>query len=232
MDDLQFSEHSSTAVSFNSGQDSDRESSNKGKSKLYNDDKSTSKRKSSRKATEVPDSKRNDGKSSRPARRKHTHPPPEIKTAPLKDLFRSSATSSKPVRAIRTDVMNVLTKLRVQFTESKDGGFHCKRQLWAQDDDGDDVKVIDIRNAKQVLVNTGGRGKHWREADEEEEFDTRPSTLFANALARSVKFDLFIVKVPLRSKHSVRFELQECHRIWTYGYVTETISQELRTLWA
>lgn len=232
MDDLQFSERASTALSFNSERDSNRESSKKGKSKVYIDDKNASKRKSNRKETEASDSKRKDEGRRRSARRKHTHPPPEIRTASLKDLLKSSATSSKPIRAIRTDVMSVLKKLGVHFTESKDGGFHCKCQLWVRDYDEDNIKVIDIRNAKEVLVITDGQGKHWREADEEEKFNTAPDGLFAEALARSVKFGLFIVKVPLRSKHRVRFELQEYERIWTYDYVTETISEELRVLWA
>jgi len=157
----------------------------------------------------------------------------DIKTASLKDLLSLTTTTDRSLRGIHQDIIDVLKKLKVDFTKFQ-GGLECRRQLMVGSEFPSALlpTVVDIRNDNEVLVITD-EGRHWREANEEESFDTTVYEGFGNseALAQMVRFDLFIVKVPLRSRHGIRFGRGGSARLWMFNYVTEMILGELRLIW-
>jgi len=72
-----------------------------------------------------------------------------VKPVFLKGLFSVSTTSTKPVHAIRADIIRVLKQLNVEYSEIR-GGFHCRHMPSI-----DLKKVVDIPSGSQNLQTPG-----------------------------------------------------------------------------
>lgn len=190
----------------------------------------------------------------------------------LKGLFSVSTTSTKPVAAIRADIIRVLQQVGVEYTEIR-GGFSCRHMPSI-----DLNKVVD--NAPQSptsggppsaghrrRISFGFMGGSDREREEFRESAQAPSTpktprrnpdasytnsdVSEESFGRDhnssrrvfgetsthvqselggsmiLKFEIFIVKVPLLSLHGVQFK-RLAGGTWQYKNMADKILKELR----
>lgn len=162
----------------------------------------------------------------------------------LKGLFSVSTTSSKPLTFIRLDIIRVLKELGVDFREIK-GGFACRhapsiappaeetapsgaqldttqrRRLSAPRQHPSYTQSED--DSEEEAVGSGGnRGERVRPAGE-------TSTHVQSDLGAqmTLRFEIFVVKVPLLSLHGIQFKKVD-GGTWQYKNMAQKVLGELR----
>lgn len=203
--------------------------------------------------------------------------PTGFKPVYLKGVFSVSTTSSKPLQYIRADIIRVLSRLGVEYSEIK-GGFRCRHApsikppmdeaapSGAMPNDsaaghrrkisfGNFTRTADreaFRNQAQSQPPTSRTGKldrsYTNTDNEEEESDyehqqatptgTKPnsarvagetSTHVQSDLGSSMvlKFEIFVVKVPLIGLHGIQFKKID-GGTWQYKNMAQTILNDLK----
>ncbi|KAF2862860.1 Pkinase-domain-containing protein, partial [Piedraia hortae CBS 480.64] len=134
--------------------------------------------------------------------------PTDFKPVFLKGVFSVSTTSSKPLYFIRSDIIRVLNELGVEYSPLR-GGFRCKH---APSPSG--AKVGDRRrfSAEQRQREVGETSTHVQ------------SDLGGSS---ALKFEIFVVKVPLINLHGVQFKKIE-GGTWQYKAMAQRILERLR----
>lgn len=183
--------------------------------------------------------------------------PNGIKPVYLKGLFSVSTTSSKPLAVIRTDIIRVLKQLGVEYREIKGGfscrhapSINMEK---AKDEQamghGSHRRKISFggliggsNNTEPATPPRPRRDNSYTNSDssdEDEERRTRgqqhnraageTSTHVQSDLGESMvlKFEIFVVKVPLLSLHGIQFKKVD-GGTWQYKNMAQTILNDLR----
>ncbi|RAL66873.1 hypothetical protein DID88_007655 [Monilinia fructigena] len=180
-----------------------------------------------------------------------------VKPVFLKGLFSVSTTSTKPVQAIRADIIRVLKVLGVDFTEIR-GGFSSTGTIplgieerlvlevsWGGNNAERDRE--DFREAERSPPNPRtprrGRGPEnsFSNSDASDESVTRHGDSSARAVGETsthvqselggsmvLEFEIFIVKVPLLSLHGIQFKKLRSGGTWQFKNMADQILRELR----
>jgi hypothetical protein len=130
--------------------------------------------------------------------------PPEAKPTFLKGLFSVSTTSSRPLKVIRADIIRVLTILGVEYREIK-GGFDCHH-----------APSLDAQHISQPSSNSYQRAAG--ETSTHVQSDLGTST--------ALRFEIFIVKIPLLSMHGIQFKKVD-GGTWYYKDMAQRIIKEV-----
>jgi hypothetical protein len=135
--------------------------------------------------------------------------PPEAKPTFLKGLFSVSTTSSRPLKVIRADIIRVLTMLGVEYREIK-GGFDCRH-----------APSLDAQHISPPANNNNSSSYQQRAAGE-------TSTHVQSDLGTStaLRFEIFIVKIPLLSMHGIQFKKVD-GGTWYYKDMAQRIIKEV-----
>jgi hypothetical protein len=129
--------------------------------------------------------------------------PPEAKPTFLKGLFSVSTTSSRPLKVIRADIIRVLTMLGVEYREIK-GGFDCRH-----------APSLD---AQHISPPTNSYQRAAGETSTHVQSDLGTST--------ALRFEIFIVKIPLLSMHGIQFKKVD-GGTWYYKDMAQRIIKEV-----
>ena len=129
--------------------------------------------------------------------------PPEAKPTFLKGLFSVSTTSSRPLKVIRADIIRVLGLLGVEYREIK-GGFDCRH-----------APSLD---ASHISPPSNSYQRAAGETSTHVQNDIGTST--------ALRFEIFIVKIPLLSMHGIQFKKVD-GGTWYYKDMAQRIIKEV-----
>lgn len=129
--------------------------------------------------------------------------PPEAKPTFLKGLFSVSTTSSRPLKVIRADIIRVLGMLGVEYREIK-GGFDCRH-----------APSLD---ASHISPPSNSYQRAAGETSTHVQSDLGTST--------ALRFEIFIVKIPLLSMHGIQFKKVD-GGTWYYKDMAQRIIKEV-----
>lgn len=144
----------------------------------------------------------------------------------FRGFFSVQSTSTKPLAAIRTEIIRVLTDKKIEFVEIR-GGFSCiSRNSSPQTPSAPSTPSTPSRRGHSKIPSTGSVDDSSLSVGSVE-MDIGASDMLGNKpVSVPIRFEISIVRVPIVGLHGVQFK-KLTGNVWHYKNVAQDILAEL-----